>query len=265
MEPAPARIGVAGDWHGNTAWATRAVRKMAGLLPADGPRVIVHLGDFGIWPGAAGREYLARLDAALAEAGAELSFIDGNHEDFTQLARLRPGEDGRAQVTERIYHLPRGHRWRWHGRDWLALGGAGRPISNVLRGLVSPKGAQPVIPSGRVDGPRLFRGAQQVRRDRVRHRAAGRPGCRHRYRHGSRHRRGRRGQAGRGRGDVRMPGQARRPPLGTRLGVLAVPADVRAGLAAVGHHQTSRQRDTAQRALRGRQGAMPVVTLRGHR
>jgi hypothetical protein len=37
------------------------------------------------------RDYLARLDAALAG---------------------------------RIWHLPRGHRWRWHGRDWLALGGA---------------------------------------------------------------------------------------------------------------------------------------------
>jgi Calcineurin-like phosphoesterase len=124
MGSGPARIGVAGDWHGNTAWAIQAVREISPLLPADGPRMIVHLGDFGIWPGAAGRQYLARLDAALAAAGAELSFVDGNHEDFTQLARLRPGPDGRAPVTERIWHLPRGHRWRWHGRDWLALGGA---------------------------------------------------------------------------------------------------------------------------------------------
>ena len=98
MERVPGRIGVAGDWHGNTAWATRAVRKMAALLPADGPRVIVHLGDFGIWPGPGGQEYLARLDAALAEAGAELSFVDGNHEDFTQLGRLRPGPAGWRRV-----------------------------------------------------------------------------------------------------------------------------------------------------------------------
>jgi hypothetical protein len=124
MERVPQRIGVAGDWHGNTAWATRAVRKISALLPADGPRVIVHLGDFGIWPGPGGREYLSRLDAALGAADAELSFVDGNHEDFTQLAGLRPGPDGRAQVTDRIWYLPRGYRWRWHGRDWLALGGA---------------------------------------------------------------------------------------------------------------------------------------------
>jgi hypothetical protein len=120
----PNRIAVAGDWHGNTAWAVRAVRKMTALLPDDGPRVILHLGDFGIWPGRSGRDYLSRLDVALAARGAELWFVDGNHEDFTQLAMLRPGPDGREQVTGRIWHLPRGYRWRWHGREWLALGGA---------------------------------------------------------------------------------------------------------------------------------------------
>jgi hypothetical protein len=118
------RIAVAGDWHGNTAWAVRAVRRMAALLPRDGPRIIVHLGDFGIWPGPEGRDYLSELDAALTAADAQLWFVDGNHEDFTQLARLRAGLNGLEQVTARIWHLPRGHRWRWYGREWLALGGA---------------------------------------------------------------------------------------------------------------------------------------------
>jgi hypothetical protein len=120
----PRRIGVAGDWHGNTAWAVRAVRRMAALLPRDEPRIIVQLGDFGIWPGPEGRDYLDRLDAGLTAAGAQLWFVDGNHEDFAQLARLRPGPDGREPVTGRIWHLPRGHRWSWGGREWLALGGA---------------------------------------------------------------------------------------------------------------------------------------------
>lgn len=124
MTNVPERVGIAGDWHGNTTWATRAVRKIAAALPAEGPRIIVQLGDFGIWPGRDGAEYLARLDAALAEADAELWFLDGNHEDFDELARLRPGPDGREQVTDRIWHLPRGYRWRWHDREWLALGGA---------------------------------------------------------------------------------------------------------------------------------------------
>jgi hypothetical protein len=112
----PDRVGVAGDWHGNTPWAIKAVRKMAGYLAP--PRIILQLGDFGIWPGPDGASYLAGLDAALASAEAELWFIDGNHEDFTQ---LRPEP---FQVTERIRYLPRGHRWTWHDRTWLALGGA---------------------------------------------------------------------------------------------------------------------------------------------
>ena len=119
----PGHIGVAGDWHGNTQWAVTAIRKMASALPA-GPKIIVQLGDFGIWAGPSGAGYLARLDEALAGADAELWFVDGNHEDFSQIARLRPGPDGRSEVTGRIWHLPRGHRWRWHGRTWLALGGA---------------------------------------------------------------------------------------------------------------------------------------------
>src|SRR5215469_1177607 len=37
-----------------------------------------------------------------------------------------------------------------------------------------------------------------------------------------------------------------RPPFRAGLGVLAVPADVGAGLPAIGHHQAGRKRDAAQ-------------------
>jgi Calcineurin-like phosphoesterase len=102
VDGVPGRVGIAGDWHGNAAWAVRTIRKISALLPRHGPRIILHLGDFGIWPGPDGRDYLARLDAALAAASAGLCFVDGNHEDFTQLAGLRPGPDGREQVTSRL-------------------------------------------------------------------------------------------------------------------------------------------------------------------
>jgi Calcineurin-like phosphoesterase len=127
MTSDPARIGIAGDWHGNTKWATRAVRRIGAALPPgaqDEPGIIVHLGDFGIWPGPSGPSYLASLDEALTAASCELWFVDGNHEDFSQLGRLRPDDSGRSRVSERIWYLPRGHRWRWHDREWLALGGA---------------------------------------------------------------------------------------------------------------------------------------------
>ncbi len=123
MSPGPRRIGVAGDWHGNARWATRAIKRISSRLGRGEPAIILHLGDFGIWPDGSGRAYLSRVDAALGDAGAELWFIDGNHEDHYMLSRLSPGPDGRRRVTSRIWHLPRGHRWRWQGRAWLALGG----------------------------------------------------------------------------------------------------------------------------------------------
>lgn len=131
---APRRVVVAGDWHGNRYWAVNVIRRVPQLLSGDQPRLILHLGDFGIWPDLEGRRYLAALSTVLAEVGAELWFVDGNHEDFPQLARLAGDttQDGRVRVQPGIYHLPRGHRWQWHGRSWLACGG-GVSIDRALR------------------------------------------------------------------------------------------------------------------------------------
>ena len=97
----PRRILVAGDWHGNEDWALSVIRRVPSLLAHEPRRLILQLGDFGIWPDQAGQHYLARVAALLAEVDAELWFIDGNHEDFPQLARLARGDhtpDGRVVV-----------------------------------------------------------------------------------------------------------------------------------------------------------------------
>src|SRR5580693_4871136 len=88
---APRRILVAGDWHGNEDWAVSVLRGVPGMLAGEPRRLILQLGDFGVWPDRAGQHYLARVAALLAEVDAELWFIDGNHEDFPQLARLARG------------------------------------------------------------------------------------------------------------------------------------------------------------------------------
>jgi predicted phosphodiesterase len=44
------RIGVAGDWHGNTGHALKALKLLAGNNIA----TIAHVGDFGVWPGNSG-------------------------------------------------------------------------------------------------------------------------------------------------------------------------------------------------------------------
>src|SRR5689334_6930184 len=121
-EVVPSRILVAGDWHGNRYWALNVIHRVPQLLAGEQLRLILQLGDFGIWPGDEGRRYLGAVSTALSQVGAELWFVDGNHEDFTQLAELAASatvQDGRIRVRNNIYHLPRGHRWAWHGRGWL--------------------------------------------------------------------------------------------------------------------------------------------------
>ena len=120
---APRRVVVAGDWHGQTGCALDIIRRVPELLSGEPARIIVQLGDFGVWPGHGGGEYLRRLDRALKHVDAAVCFIDGNHEHHPRLEQL-PRVAGMGQLTDRIWHLPRGHRWVWHGRTWLALGGA---------------------------------------------------------------------------------------------------------------------------------------------
>lgn len=115
-----ARVAVAGDWHGNGQWACQVVKAVA----ADGVSKIYQLGDFGVWPGREGRRYLDEVDAACAEFGVEIEFVDGNHEDHPQLLAKKKDERGRGIVRPRIHYLPRGYRWEVDGRTWLAVGGA---------------------------------------------------------------------------------------------------------------------------------------------
>lgn len=130
----PEKVLIAGDWHGNGAFATAVIDHLPDFIP-NGPRILLHVGDFGIWPGDA--FYLSAVDEALEEVDAELWFVDGNHEchdRLTGLMQQRELEDRRTspyRINSRIKWLPRGYRWQWHGRTWLALGGAtsvDRPI-----------------------------------------------------------------------------------------------------------------------------------------
>src|ERR1700722_6029730 len=68
----PRRIVVAGDWHGNEEWAVSVIRRVPTLLAAESQRLILHLGDFGIWPDKAGLVYLDQVSKVLAEVDAEL-------------------------------------------------------------------------------------------------------------------------------------------------------------------------------------------------
>ena len=128
----PRRILIAGDWHANTHWARYVARQAADLLKDEPYRLILQLGDFGVWSDFPG--FIDTLSGTLAEKNVYVWFVDGNHEDFPFLEGLRGGNEGPMFIdfNRRIWHLPRGTRWYWHGRQWLAMGGAAS-VDKALR------------------------------------------------------------------------------------------------------------------------------------
>lgn len=116
-------VALAGDWHGNTRWARARIAEVA----TNGVALILHLGDFGIWPGTSGRVYVDQLEEACAEHGVGIWVTPGNHEDWGSLTQLwaRPEHSGRPlHVSKHIAILPRGHRFTLEGRSFVSLGGA---------------------------------------------------------------------------------------------------------------------------------------------
>lgn len=119
----PNKVMVAGDWHGNPYWAEQAIK----YAKRNGVDTIVHVGDYGFWtPSERTYAYLLGSNQLLEELDMRLIWVDGNHEDHSQLDECNvPG--GKPTVfgdLDRIMHLPRGFRWEWWGMTWMALGGA---------------------------------------------------------------------------------------------------------------------------------------------
>ena len=137
MNPEPGKIAIAGDWHHNQLWATSAIVQACARL--DDPKIILQAGDFGIWRETAEYErtgkayyrqaYPEALTETLEDQDAYLWFCEGNHENHPYLSdtadeyQRETGWDY-GWITPRIRWLPRGTRWEWHGKTWLALGGA---------------------------------------------------------------------------------------------------------------------------------------------
>jgi predicted phosphodiesterase len=114
---APAKLAFAGDWHGQARYAERAIAVASHL----GATTLIHTGDFAY---SFDYAFLSVVTEALTEHGMVLLFADGNHEDFDKLYSWPIGENGLRRVSARVYHLPRGFRWRWAGVSFIAVGGA---------------------------------------------------------------------------------------------------------------------------------------------
>lgn len=112
----PDRVLVAGDWHGNASWAELCCQHAY----KEGADAILQLGDFGFWTNTPWTDdYLNRVEQAAQEWGIRVFWVDGNHEDHS-----RRGEFNDPAERPMTTHLPRGHRWTWWGKRFMALGGA---------------------------------------------------------------------------------------------------------------------------------------------
>lgn len=107
-------VAFAGDWHGDWAFARDMLSKYTPQVD-----VFVHTGDFGFEP-----TWVETINYLAEEHATLILAVDGNHENHPWLCSLPVSEDGVRRVQERVWHLPRGFRWRWSGVDFLALGGA---------------------------------------------------------------------------------------------------------------------------------------------
>lgn len=121
-----ARVGFAGDWHGDAGWARQRIFKAA----KDGVKLLVHLGDFGFWY--SNVPFAQRVSDSATKYGIEVWVVPGNHEDYGMLERLPVDDQGRAVAAPNVLGLPRGHRFDIDGVHFAAIGGA-VSIDRLLR------------------------------------------------------------------------------------------------------------------------------------
>lgn len=114
------KIGIMGDTHGRFDTIKKGSKKFA----SRGIETIVQVGDFGFWPGKPGQEFLNEVSVYLQNAKQEMFVVPGNHEDYPQIKTFAAEEDGWLRAKPRIRVAPRGYRWEWDTRSFVALGGA---------------------------------------------------------------------------------------------------------------------------------------------
>jgi predicted phosphodiesterase len=109
------RILLVGDSHGNLNFMNH-VLKIAQMRNADR---VIQLGDFGVWPGPAGKEYLDGVEQACKALGIDLWVIPGNHDDWNQIEALES-----PWIRPRIRIMGKVNFFTEEGISFLCVGGA---------------------------------------------------------------------------------------------------------------------------------------------
>lgn len=94
------KIAFAGDWHGNTKYAIRAVE----YAVDNDAELIIHVGDFGF---NFEQSFIRPLDIALNHAMIELIFVQGNHDNPYILNAAPKGDLGLVSLSNHILRCPR--------------------------------------------------------------------------------------------------------------------------------------------------------------
>lgn len=144
-------VGIAGDWHGDTAWGVQAIERFA----QKGIHLILHCGDFNIWtPGSMGDFYLARISTALDDADSFLMVTLGNHEDYDRIEGFPevPGLPGTVYPPghPRILIPSRGYRWEWNKKTFISVSG-GATVDRMHRVLGESYWEQELLTDDEVD------------------------------------------------------------------------------------------------------------------
>jgi hypothetical protein len=118
------QITLAGDWHGSTSHAAWVAQGSA----RRGIHKIFQVGDFGLWEHEpSGVKYLDDLEKLAVEHDLVIYCLGGNHDNEKLAFQLHGANfdaDGFVLLRGHVRLAVRGHRWKWAGTTFLALGGA---------------------------------------------------------------------------------------------------------------------------------------------
>ncbi|MBC7593926.1 MAG: metallophosphoesterase, partial [Kineosporiaceae bacterium] len=118
------RVAIAGDWHGSISWAQSVIPR----IHREAPDVdtIFHVGDFGLYPEAHSKGFLAAIDFWCKAANIRRVYVcPGNHEHWGELTKRFDAQPGQAvQLSSVVWVLPRGYRFTVSGKEWMSFGGA---------------------------------------------------------------------------------------------------------------------------------------------
>lgn len=118
------RMMVVGDTHGGIRHLEYKA-KICKTLGAD--RMLV-VGDFGMWPGWDGVNFLDDVNDLAAEYNLNVFALPGNHEDHDQwnhwLNMGLPTSAGFTYIRNRLLISPKVHNWKWGNKRYFICGGA---------------------------------------------------------------------------------------------------------------------------------------------